>query len=137
MDEDRSRQLVAVIAKAITDPEKDALSRWAVQLLDIRAGALTPMQKVKQALIVTSKATVVRPALKTLSRELKRIGWAERSLTGRLGLAGAAIGLAVFGGQGAGIAAMGTAIGVPLWVVLGSGAAFAGVMIEEFGPKRH
>jgi hypothetical protein len=53
----------------------------------------------------------------------------------KLGLSTAAVGVAIFGGQGAGIAALGTAIGVPLWAVLGSGAAFADVIIEEFGRK--
>ena len=54
----------------------------------------------------------------------------------KLGLGGAAVGLAVFGGQGAGIAALGTAIGVPLWVVFGAGAAFLGVLYEEIADKK-
>ena len=41
------------------------------------------------------------------------------------------MGIALFGSQSAGIAALGTAIGVPLWVVLGAGAAFANSLIEE------
>jgi hypothetical protein len=35
------------------------------------------------------------------------------------------------GNAGAGIAAMGTAIGVPLWVVIGAGATFAGAIVDE------
>ena len=39
-------------------------------------------------------------------------------------------------GQGAGIAALGTAIGVPLWVVFGAGAAFLGEIYERFTGRR-
>lgn len=69
--------------------------------------------------------------VKILAQETKRLGWDERGTKSRFGIAGAGIGLAVFGGQGAGIAALGGAIGVPLWVVLGAGAYFAPVLIDE------
>jgi hypothetical protein len=45
-------------------------------------------------------------------------------------MSGAVAGVALFGGKAAGIAALGTAIAVPLWIVLGAGGAFAGVLIE-------
>jgi len=35
------------------------------------------------------------------------------------------------GGAGAGIAALGTAAGVPLWIVFGAGGAFAGMLADE------
>jgi hypothetical protein len=54
---------------------------------------------------------------------------------GPLGSGGAAVGVALFGGQSAGIAALGTAIGVPLWVVFGAGAAFAKSLHSELGRK--
>lgn len=69
--------------------------------------------------------------MKMVGSEIKRLGWDERTQTQRLGLAGAGVGLALFGGAQAGIAALGTAIGVPLWVVTGGGAAFASLLIEE------
>lgn len=133
---ERERQLVAVIAKTTTDAEKDALSVWAAGLLAIRASAVSPARKAKQAIALTARGSVVWPAVKILSRELKRKGWDDRNLASRFGLTGAAVGLAIFGGQGAGIAALGTAVGVPLWVVLGSGAAFAGVLADEFTRKK-
>lgn len=136
MTEDRNHQIVAVIADATTDAEKDALARWIAGLLTIRAAEVSAMQKAKRAISLTSSSSVVWPTIKILARELKRLGWSDRSWAGRLGLAGAAIGATVFGGQGAGIAALGTAIGVPLWIVLGSGAAFAGVLVEELTRKR-
>jgi hypothetical protein len=66
---------------------------------------------------------------------MKRLAWDDRGLNVRLGMGGAAVGIALFGGQGAGIAALGTAIGVPLWVVFGAGAAFLGVLYEEITGK--
>lgn len=59
------------------------------------------------------------------------MAWDERGTKSRFGIAGAGVGLAVFGTKGAGIAALGGAIGVPLWIVLGAGAYFAPVLIEE------
>ena len=132
----RERQLLAIVVTTTTDAEKDALSAWAANLLAIRASALSPAQKARQAIAVTAKGSVLLPTLKILSQEVKRRGWDDRTRAGRFGLAGAAIGLAVFGGQGAGIAALGTAIGVPLWVVLGSGAAFAGVLTDELAGRK-
>lgn len=71
-----------------------------------------------------------------VGRELKRLGWDERGLKGRLGVGGAATGLLLFGSQGAGIAALGTAFAVPLWVVFGAGATFIGVLYDEITSKK-
>jgi hypothetical protein len=49
----------------------------------------------------------------------------------------AATGAALFGGKAAGLAALGTAIAVPLWVVFGAGGAFMGVLYEELTGKKH
>jgi hypothetical protein len=94
------------------------------------------VQKAKQALSLTASSSVVVPAVKMIARETKRLAWDDRGLKGRLGIGGAAVGLALFGGQGAGIAALGTAIGVPPWVVFGAGAAFLGVLYEEITGRK-
>jgi hypothetical protein len=67
---------------------------------------------------------------------MKRLAWDDRSVKARFGLSGAAIAALAFGGQGAGIVALGTGIGVPLWVVFGAGAAFLGVLYEEITDKK-
>jgi hypothetical protein len=100
--------------------------------LALHTNELPPLQKAKQAVSLTVNSKIVWPTVKILARELQRLGWNDRSWAARLGGIGATVGIAVFGGQAAGVAALGTAIGVPLWVVLGSGAAFAGVLVEEF-----
>ena len=86
------------------------------------------------ALTASSQAAVT--AAKIVARNLKRMAWDERSTAARFGLGGAALGLAAFGSQGAGIAALGTAVGVPLWVVSGAGASMAGVLLEELKRKK-
>ncbi|OCC02401.1 hypothetical protein BA190_24055 [Labrys sp. WJW] len=61
---------------------------------------------------------------------------AQMARAGAGGIAGAGAGLAFFGTQGAGIAALGTAAGVPLWVVPGAGSMFAKTLHEELTKRK-
>ncbi|KMN77936.1 hypothetical protein VK98_17515 [Chromobacterium sp. LK11] len=130
------KQLAVRIASTANAAEKEALLLWIERLLEIKASDLPAAQKAKQAISVTGSSNIVLPAVKMIACEAKRLAWDDRGLTGRLGLGGATVGLALFGGQGAGIAALGTAIGVPLWVIFGAGAAFLGVLYEEITGKK-
>jgi len=127
----RHTQLAVIIADNASPDERIALRVWASKLLDIRHGNLSALQKAKAGIATTIASKVIWPTLKIVARKTKDIGWDSRSRTARLGIGGVAAGIALFGGQSAGIAALGTAIGVPLWVVLGAGASFANVLIEE------
>tara|TARA_R110002096_G_scaffold64920_1_gene158002 strand:- start:1534 stop:2037 length:504 start_codon:yes stop_codon:yes gene_type:complete len=133
MDDERQsqKQLAVTVAKNASDEERLALLTWSKQLLEIRDRPVSNIQKGKQALQLTLESKVIWPTAKIIGREIKRLAWDDRGTKGRLSLAGITIGLTVFGGQGAGIAALGTAVGVPLWVVLGAGGAFAGMLIDE------
>lgn len=111
--------------------EISALQAWATQLVALRATDSSPLFKAKRAIILTIESGAVLPFITFLGSELKRIGWDERGLPERLALSAAAAAALVFSGHGAGIAALGGAIGVPLWVVFGAGGAFAGLLIEE------
>jgi hypothetical protein len=114
------KPLIVLISKELTPRELSTLSDDLVSTYNSK---LPNIAKFKQAAALTGKA-------------LKELGWDNRGLSGRLGIA-TAIGTAViFGGQGAGIAALGTAIGVPLWVVFGAGAAFLGEIYERFAGNR-
>ena len=135
-DPDKQRQIAVKIVSSANAAEKEALRSWIERLLALKASNLPTAQKAKRAITLTAESKVVVPSVKIIARETKRLAWDERGLKGRLGLGGAAIGAAMFGGQGAGIAALGTAIGVPLWVVFGAGAAFAGVLYEEITGKK-
>lgn len=128
---EKQKQLAVKIASHATTDEKQALRLWIEKLLELRGSNLSAVEKAKKALHITSSSRVVLPSVKLLARETKRHAWDDRGLKGRLGLGGAAVGIALFGGQAAGVAALGTAIGVPLWVIFGAGASFVGVLYEE------
>ena len=130
------RQVAVTIAKNASVGEREALRIWIEQLLMLRASDLSRTAKAKRALSLTAESKVVWPTVKALSREVKRHAWDDRSRTARLGLGGAAVAGALFGGQSAGLAALGTAIAVPLWVVFGAGAAFVGVLYEEITGRK-
>lgn len=131
----QQRNVATHIARCTTTPERTALILWANRLLKIRNSNKPSFKKASEALKLTMQSKVIWPFAKIIGREMKRHAWDERSLKGRMGLGAAAIGAVVFGGQGAGIAALGTAIGVPLWIVLGAGGAFAGMLIEELSER--
>ncbi|MGA0569342.1 hypothetical protein ACO2Q9_01340 [Variovorax sp. VNK109] len=133
---EKQKQLAVRIASTADATEKEALRLWIERLLEIKASDLPSRQKARQAIAVTGRSNVILPTVKMIARETKRLAWDDRGLKGRLGLSGAAVGVAFFGGQGAGVAALGTAIGVPLWVVFGAGAAFLGVLYEEITGKK-
>lgn len=112
---------MALIGKEITPTELASLSEG---LTANYQSDLSRPAKLKQGIILTGKA-------------LRELGWDNRGWAGRLGMTTAIGTVVLFGSQSAGIAALGTAIGVPLWVVFGAGASFLGKIIEKFtgGPR--
>lgn len=128
---DRERQLVVQIVKGATPEQTDALRTWALKLLEIRQSDLPARTKAKQAVAATMHGKVVGPILKSALGRAKSFGWDNRTMAQRLGIGGAAIGVALFGGQSAGIAALGMGVGVPLWAVLGAGSMFAKYLCDE------
>jgi hypothetical protein len=130
-DGSEQRAIATRIAGRASEHQREALLLWMVRLLQIRDSSASAVQKAKQAVLLTSRSKVVWPMVKILGHEVKRVGWDERDSKSRFGIAGAGVGLALFGTQGAGIAALGGAIGVPLWIVLGAGAYFAPLLIDE------
>jgi hypothetical protein len=134
--EQKYREVAVIVASSATEAERASLLKWAQGLVAIRNSSMSSWGKGKSAVQLTIQSEVVWPLVKMLSRELKRVGWDERGTKARGFLVGGGLGLLVFGGQGAGIAALGTAIGVPLWIVLGAGGTFVGALIEEVQRRR-
>lgn len=124
-------QLATAYLDQASSEERAALLFWATQLINIRGANLPAFEKAKKAIRLTIESGAILPFVTFLGAEIKRVGWDERGLAERLALSAAAAAALVFSGQGAGIAALGGAIGVPLWVVFGAGGAFAGVIIDE------
>jgi hypothetical protein len=111
---------VQIIGDAITPSELRALT---AELVKINESSLALPSKVTQGTTLIAKS-------------LKTAAWDKRGLPARLALSAAIAGVLFFGGQGAGIAALGSAIGLPLWVVFGAGGAFLGVLYEEITGKK-
>ncbi|MCJ2081696.1 hypothetical protein [Methylobacterium sp. J-090] len=113
-DAPKSRQIAVRIAESVSPTEGTALKAGAERLLSIKAGDGTPASKARQAVAATLNAKTIWPAVKVIARQTRRIAWDERKPGTRVLFGGFAVGAALFGGQGAGIAALGSAIGVPL-----------------------
>ena len=126
-----SREIAVKVINQITPSEREALGKWLEDLLTIKNGQLSKVEKFKLVVLKTKKSAVIFPVIKMLFKGMKKHGWEDRGVKGRLAVTGMATGLLFFSGQSAGIAALGGAIGVPLWIVFGAGGAFAGVAIEE------
>jgi len=114
-----------------TPSERDALTTWLRDLARIRDGRDSKARRAYHALRCTLASPAVWSLVRQLALEFKRIGWDDRSSKWRAFLGGSAAGLLLLGTQGAGIAALGGAIGVPLWLVVGGGAAVLDALIKE------
>lgn len=133
--QDKTREIGKAIVVATRPDELEALRAWAQTMLDIRSNSsMSMISKAKAAIVASTDRKVLAPILQVAWQELKRVGWKERGLPARMAMAAAAAALTL-SGQGAGIAALGGAIGVPLFVVFGAGGALAGVIIDEIRKK--
>jgi hypothetical protein len=135
-DQSRERQLAITIVQSASPSDQILLQQWITQLLVLKDAPIGKLEKAKKAIAITASSKAAIVAAKIVTRHVKRVAWDERSTAARFGLGGAALGLAAFGSQGAGIAALGTAVGVPLWVVSGAGASLAGVLLEELNRNK-
>jgi len=129
--ENDHKDIAVMLVSKATDSDKDVLLEWAQDMMEIRESDLSVTQKAKTSIAKTIESKALLPFVKILGSEIKRLGWDERGLPARIGLSVATASAMFLGSQGAGIAALGGAIGVPLWFVFGAGGAFAGVLIEE------
>ena len=135
VDEAQQRRLAVTIVEATPLEHRPALMLWAQRLRDIAASDLSKVRKAKEALAATKESRLIWPIIKTAAARLKQMGWVDRSPKAKVFMVTAAVSATLFGGKAAGIAALGTAIGVPLWVVFGAGAAFATGIVEEIRRK--
>jgi hypothetical protein len=129
------RTAIAIVGNA-QESEREALRVWLERLLQIQASDGNKWTKTRDAISVTRESKVVWRLLKLIGKEVRRHGWDKRSPRTRWAAIAAIGAVTVFGGQSAGIAALGGAIGVPLWVVFGGGAAFARILLDEIQRKK-
>jgi hypothetical protein len=133
------RVVVTAIAHRVEtiydEQERDAIGDWLRRLLEIRESSLPAATKARLALQATDRSVIV-PLARHIGQQGKRFVWTDRTWAGRLGLGAAGIAAVTTAGKGAGIAALGGAIGVPLWIVFGAGGSFAGMLLDELGLPR-
>lgn len=136
------RKLVSRIITEVDDSTREALLGWARKLTEIRNSNLPAVMKASRALSASTKREVIVSAtaliyrrVEPLIRDVKRHGWDERGIPSRFMIGGIMLGATAFSGQGAGLAALGSAIGLPLWLVLGAGGAFLGTLVDELSGK--
>ena len=136
------RKLVTRIVTEVDDSTREALLDWAQKLMEIRSSNLPAVSKARQALsastkkkVVVSATQIIYTTIEPIMRDVKRHGWDERGIAGRFTIGGIVLGATAFSGQGAGLAALGSAVGLPLWFVLGAGGAFLGTLVEELSRK--
>lgn len=132
---DSQREVAQRIAADAGDDERAKLLAWALRLVQIRNGTGSLLAKGRDALSVTFSEGVAWPVVKLVGNEMRRLAWDDRGLKWRTGFIVAVAGGILTGGQGAGIAALGGAIGVPLWLVLGAGGSFLALLYEELVAK--
>lgn len=130
-DQQELRSLARRIAQSISFEEQARFRVWVAKLVEIRGSDVSALVKAKQVVGATVNDGVAVFIARLLTNELRRLGWNERGLKWRVGVSAAIATAVLTGGQGAGIAAMGGAIGVPLWLVLGAGGAFLAMLYEE------
>jgi hypothetical protein len=133
--ESSQREVAQRIAASADEVERAKLLAWAFRLVQIRDGSGSLFAKGRDALSVTFSEGVAWPVVKLIGAEMRRLAWDERGLIWRAGFITAIAGGILTGGSGAGIAALGGAIGVPLWLVLGAGGSFLAMLYEELVAK--
>ena len=123
--------LIGRIVENADDRQLAAIKTWTEAMISLRESGMAKFKKAKSAIRMSMDKDLIVPVVKTIATESKRLAWDDRGLKARSGLIAAVVAALTFGGQGAGIAALGGAIGVPLWVVFGAGGAFAASLYEE------
>ncbi len=124
-------QIIHRILADITPAQGMALHQWASQLLMLRKSTTSGPEKFQAIIQLTKDAKILIPLIKKIFVELKRTGWDESSWKSRLGMGATLWASLIVGKAAAGIALLGGAIAVPLWIVFGTGDKFVKALITE------
>lgn len=125
------RKVVAQAVEVMNENEKAEVLSWAERSMTIvNNRELSKSQKLLALREVRASKPILRLFV-ALARLVKSKTWDNQSWARRFGIGGLAVGAVTFGTQAAGVAAMGTAIGVPLALITASGGLVLGVVIDE------
>lgn len=133
--ESNMRKVVSVATKELSFEEKEKILNWAKKsLVVIENKQLTKIEKLK-ALKKIKTSRVVTIFVLTLIRLIKNKTWTNQTWARRFGFAGITLGTMIFGSQAAGVATMGSGVGVSLALISTVGATFVGVLIDELSKE--
>ena len=119
----------------LNDIERQNVLNWAVEVRKIQQNnKLTTKEKIYDLKNLNNKQAfknVISIVLNYSKSYWKKANWAQR-----IGIIGLTSGLIVAGASGgAGIAALGGAIGLPLFLVTTAGGTFIGTIIDSLNKK--
>jgi hypothetical protein len=133
---DEPGKLARAVVAELDPAQREVLADYMASLILLRQRELPAQTKVLDSIDLTADRQVLGVLTKGSGRLLAKHAWKDRSWAARIGLSAAALASILTAGQGAGIALLGTAVGVPLWIVFGAGGTFAGVLIDEVARSR-
>lgn len=120
--------------KNLKQDEKDTVLNWALEVQQIQKNRdLNKKEKIYELRQLNNKKAFLNAF--SISKTFFIEKWKNANWTKKLALIGGAIGLSIAGSQGAGIAALGGAIGVPFFLVTAGGGALVGIIIETLDPN--
>ncbi|WDF48382.1 hypothetical protein PQ459_07850 [Chryseobacterium sp. KACC 21268] len=124
-----SKRLEIEILK-IPESDREIVLDWATQIKMIQdQTTLSKKEKLKE-LKELNNSKAFKSAFKIVT-QIFSTKWKNANLPTRLSLVGGGVGILFAGAQGAGIAALGSAIGLPLFLVTAAGGAFIGTIIDN------
>ncbi len=129
MSNDDEVRIGLAIKRTLSAQQEQSILLWARRLNHLKRFQLMDRRDVRAALCIIRDVHVLYPLLPLVMRELKWIGWDKRSWPARFAVLGAVIG--AVDGQNVFISASGIDFFTPLWVLVGAGAALAGVLLEQ------
>jgi hypothetical protein len=130
-----ANKIVNEVIENLDEEKRELLLVWSQDAKQIVDDIELSKKKKLTKLYELNTSPVVKEILLAIFFALKKYTWDERSWSGRLALAGLGAGIATAGSQSAGVAAMGGAIGIPLFLLTSAGGALLGLIIDEI--KKH
>ena len=133
--EEKGKKEILIVVNNLNRSEINDLKIWANRVREIQVDSnLSYREKIKSIKLLDNKR-----AFKSLTKIVKdrtKKTWKKASWAKRLGVIGAGGALLTVGGSGAGIAALGGAIGLPLFLLTAAGGALIGTVIDELDRKK-
>jgi len=130
----KEKELIENEIQNLNQVEKQNLLDWAIQVKDIQDNkSLTKKQKIYNLRKLNNKRAFFNSI--QLIQSYFSTKWKKANLPTKFTLIGGGAGLLIAGSQGAGIAALGGAIGIPFFLITAGGGALIGTLIDNLKNK--